>query len=193
MALEGRGFTVCAEAASCASAVDAAVREQPDVCLLDVHIPGGGVAAAREIVATLPGSAVVMLTVSYDESDMFQALLAGACGYLLKDINPDRLPAALEGALNGEAALPRSMTARLIEELRARDRRKRLPVVGRQQARLTAREWDVLQLLKDGKTTDEVARDLSISAVTVRSHVSGVLKKLQVKDRAAAIRAITDR
>ena len=193
MALEGRGFTICGEAGTAQAAVEAAVEQQPDVCLLDVHMPGGGINAAREIVQKLPHSAVVMLTVSSEDSDMFEALLAGAAGYLLKDINPDRLPAALEGALNGEAAMPRNLTARLIEEFRVREGKKRLPILKRQQARLTSREWEVLQLLREGKKTSEIAEQLSVSKVTVRSHVAATLKKLKVKDRDEAVKLVQER
>src|ERR671931_1897007 len=87
-ALNGEGFTVCAEVADGPAAVEAAVRERPDICLLDIHMPGNGIAAAAEISAQVPESAIIMLTVSQADEDLFAALRAGASGYLLKDTNP---------------------------------------------------------------------------------------------------------
>src|SRR3954471_4613680 len=101
LALEEGGFTVCAEAASGPSAVQAALAERPDVAVLDVHMPGSGITAAREITDQLPDTAVVMLTVSRDDADLFQALRAGARVYLVKAIEPTRLPLALQGVLDG--------------------------------------------------------------------------------------------
>lgn len=185
-ALEGSAFEVCAEVANGPAAVEAALRELPDVCLLDVHMPGGGgIDAAAEISARLPGTAIVMLTVSAEEQDLFDAIRAGAAGYLLKDIDPARLPAALEGVLAGEAAIPRRLVGRIVEELSERSRR-RVPLEHRGGAELTSREWETVELLRDGASTAEVAERLSISQVTVRRHVSEVLRKLHVPDRTAA-------
>lgn len=187
-ALDGRGFRVIAEAADGAAALEAALRERPDVCLLDVHMPaGGGIVAARAIVDRLPGTVVVMLTVSRDDDDLFESLRAGAVGYLLKDTDPDRLPNALRGVLQGEAALPRTLMARVLEEFRTRQKRRRLPLMRAAGAELSDREWDVLERLRAGETTKEIAAALAISEVTVRRHVSGVLAKLQVPDRKAAL------
>src|SRR5437016_6176431 len=97
LALERGGFEVCAEVADGPSAIEAARREAPDVCLLDIHMPGDGIHAAETISRELPETAVVMLTVSRLDSDLFDALRAGASGYLLKDIDPARLPLALHG------------------------------------------------------------------------------------------------
>ena len=185
--LERGGFVVCAEAGDARSAIEAARREQPDVCLLDIHMPGDGIHAAETISSELPGAAVVMLTVSRTDSDLFNALRAGAAGYLLKDIDPARLPLALQGVLEGEAALPRHLVALLIEEFRERKRRRRIPVVGRRGVELTDREWEVLELMRQGLATDEIARRLFISAVTVRTHISAVLRKLHVPSREAAL------
>src|SRR5438132_2558643 len=187
MALERGGFEVCAEAGDGQSAVEAALRELPDVCLLDIHMPGDGIHAAETISRELPDAAVVMLTVSRTDADLFNALRAGASGYLLKDIDPVRLPLALRGVLEGEAALPRRLVALLIEEFRERKRRRRIPLVGRRGVELTDREWEVLELMKQGLTTDEIASHLFISPVTVRTHVSAILKKLHVPTREAAI------
>jgi DNA-binding NarL/FixJ family response regulator len=186
-ALEAGGFEVCAETGDAAGAIDAAVREQPEVCLLDIHMPGDGIHAAEVISRELPNAAVVMLTVSREDSDLFDALRAGASGYLLKDIDPARLPLALHGVLQGEAALPRQLVALLIEEFRERRRRRRIPLRGRRSAELTDREWEVLQLMRQGAQTEEIAARLFISPVTVRTHVSAILRKLHVPTREAAI------
>ena len=142
--------------------------------------------AARAIASQSPDTAVVMLTVSRDDADLFAALRAGARGYLLKDIDPARLPMALEGVLAGEAALPRGLVARLIDEFRTRDGsadRRQGPL-----AKLTDREWEVLKAMQQGKSTAEMAADMFVSAVTVRTHVSAILRKLQVTAREAAVR-----
>ena len=186
-ALEMDGFVVCAQAADARAAIEAARTEKPDVCLLDIHMPGDGIHAAETISRELPDAAVVMLTVSRTDADLFNALRAGASGYLLKDIDPTRLPLALRGVLEGEAALPRRLVALLIEEFRERKRRRRVPLVGRRGVELTDREWEVLELMKQGLTTDEIAGRLFISPVTVRTHVSAILKKLHVSTREAAL------
>jgi DNA-binding NarL/FixJ family response regulator len=193
LALGGDDFQVCAEAGDADGAVAAARRERPDICLLDIYMPGGGIRAAEEIHRELPEAAIVMLTVSADAGDLFDALRAGASGYLLKDADPTRLPHALRGVLDGEAALPRTLTARLIEEFRERGRRRRLRLGRRRTVELTPREWDVLELLNERRTTSEMADRLTISPVTVRRHVSEILHKLQVPDRAAALRLLARR
>jgi two-component system, NarL family, nitrate/nitrite response regulator NarL len=187
-ALEDGGFTVVAEAARADAAVESAIRERPDVCVLDVNMPGSGIAAAARIADELPGTAVVMLTVSRDDEDLFAALRAGALGYLLKDMDPGRLAAALRGVLSGEAALPRTLVARVVEEFRAAERKPSLPLVRRRGAKLTAREWEVLEMLREQLSTAEIARRLGLSDVTVRRHVSSILAKLRVPDRRAMAR-----
>jgi DNA-binding NarL/FixJ family response regulator len=192
-ALEKAGFTVCAEVADGPSAVEAAVRERPDICLLDIHMPGSGISAAAEISAQVPETAIIMLTVSQADEDLFAALRAGASGYLLKDTNPMRLPLALEGVLRGESALPRVLVGRLIDEFRGRQRRRTIPLVSRRGAQLTSREWEVLELLREGHSTSEIAHRLYITRVTVRSHVAAILRKLEVPDRVSAIRLFEER
>lgn len=193
LALAGSGFSVCAEVGDAASAIAAALRERPDVCLLDINMPGGGIAAAAEISSQLPDAAIVMLTVSRDDADLFDALRAGASGYLLKDIDPARLPLALEAVLAGEAAMPMGLVSRLVDEFRARSGRRRLLAGRTRGAQLTDREWDVLDLLRDGHTTAEIAGRLTITPVTVRRHISEILRKLRVPDRAAAVRLLDER
>jgi DNA-binding NarL/FixJ family response regulator len=190
--LENDGFAVCAEVASGPAAVEAALVEAPDVCLLDIRMPGGGIAAASEIARALPDTAIVMLTVSRDDADLFDALRAGACGYLLKDVDRADLPAALRGALAGEAPLPANLVARLIEEFRERGRRKRLLLKKNPGVQLRNREWEVLELLREGLSTAEIAQRLFIAEVTVRTHVSSILKKLRVPDREAAVQLLEE-
>jgi DNA-binding NarL/FixJ family response regulator len=188
-ALQEGGFVVCEEAADADGAVAAAMEHRPDVCLLDIHMPGNGISAAGRITSRLPDTAVVMLTVSREDSDLFDALRAGASGYLLKDTDPARLPLALRGVLAGEAALPRTLAARLVEEFQGRERR-RLPLLKKRGAKLTSREWEVLELMRQGLSTAEMAGRLFVSKATVRSHVATLLKKLQVPDREAAVRLL---
>jgi DNA-binding NarL/FixJ family response regulator len=185
--LEHAGMVICAETGDAAGAVEAAIREKPDLCLIDVHMPGSGIAATKSITDALPDTSVIMLTVSRDDNDLFDALRAGASGYLLKDMDPDRIPNALLGVLAGEAALPRTLLIRVMDEFRERGRRRRVSLAGRKTADLTDREWEVLHLLRDGATTAEIANRLFVSQATVRSHVAAVLRKLKVKDRREAI------
>jgi DNA-binding NarL/FixJ family response regulator len=188
--LDADGFEIVAETSNARSAVELAVSLQPDVCLLDIHMPGSGIAAAEEISRSLPDCAVVMLTYSRDDDDLFDSLRAGARGYLLKDMDPDRLGWALHGVLAGEAALPRSLVSRVLEEFQGRSRRK-LFVVGQRPTQLTSREWEIMELLRTGLSTEDVGRRLFVTPGTVRVHVSSVLKKLRVPDRASAIRALS--
>lgn len=182
------GFSVCAEAADAAEAVQAAVRERPDVCLLDIRMPGSGLAACWEIASRLPQAKIVMLTVSEEDSDLFTALHAGAAGYLVKTMNLERLPHALRGVVEGEAPIQRTLVTRMVERLHAADpRRRRLAVDGPLPERLTSREWEVLELLAQDQTTAEIARRLSLSATSVRVHIHAIVHKLGVADRAAAV------
>lgn len=184
-------FEVCAEAADAAGAVAAARRERPDVCLLDIRMPGSGIAAARDITAVLPDTAVVMLTVSRQDEDLFDALRAGAKGYLLKGMDDTRLGEALRAVLAGEASLPGTLVARLVEEFRDREeRRVRLPEGGA--AVLTGKEWDVLELMRTGLTTGQIAQRLFVSPSTVRSHISVILRKLRVPDRRSVLKLLAD-
>ncbi|HVM21297.1 MAG TPA: response regulator transcription factor [Egibacteraceae bacterium] len=191
-ALETAGWEVCAESPDAKAAYEMAVAHRPDVVLLDIHMPGSGVAAAERISNELPDTSVVMLTVSRNDVDLFAALRAGASGYLLKDIDPDRLSPALEGVLRGEAALPRNLVARLMEEFRGRGRR-RMTLPNRKAVNLTSREWEVLELMGQGLRTADIAERLQVSAVTVRTHVSSILRKLHVPDRAAAVKLLAER
>src|SRR4051812_29468732 len=189
--LEDGGFLVVGQATTGEEAVTLALEHAPDVCVLDVRMPGmGGIAAAAQIADRVPGTAVVMLTVSDADEDVFAALAAGASGYLLKDTDPSRLPFALHGVLAGEAALPRQLMARVLDEFRGRRKRRRLPLMRLLGTDLSEREWEVLELLGEDLSTREVAQRLGIGEVTVRRHASAVVRKLGVADRAAALRLL---
>lgn len=180
-------FTVCASAADAAEAVEAALRERPDLCLIDIRMPGGGIEAAWEITARLPASRVVMLTVSREDDDLFRALRAGASGYLLKDIDPGRMGHALSDVLAGEVAIPRALVTRVVEEFRERGPRRRALLAGGLGEPLTSREWQVLDLLRQDLSTAQIAGKLSVTQATVRSHIAAILRKLRVPDRRSAI------
>ncbi len=189
MSLMRGGFSVVAEAADRDGAVGAVVRERPDVCLLDVRMPGGGIEAARRVAAQAPATAVVMLTVSSSAEDVLASMRAGAVGYLPKDTHPDRLPAALCGVLKGEIALPRALVGLVLSQFRDFTAAAADPVrVG--EVELTARESEILRMLRSGLTTAEISDLLSLSPITIRRHISAGVAKLGVADRGAAVRAI---
>jgi DNA-binding NarL/FixJ family response regulator len=198
--IEDARFEVCAESGNAAGAVAAAVRERPDVCVLDVELPGGGLSAAWEIGGRLPQAKLVMLTVSDADGDLFAALRAGAEGYLLKTAEFSHLPDLLAGVCAGEAAVDPVFVARLIRHFRTREPRWRQPVdrvaAGPRRAgsdstppgaRLTSREWEVLQLLSEELSTAQIAGSLMISSSAVRVHIAAAVRKLGVPDRAAAV------
>ncbi len=184
-ALEAGGIEVVAEAGTAEQAVQLTLEHEPDVALLDVHMPGNGIRAALRIGKEAPGTAVVMLTQSKEDEDLFDSLRAGAVGYLLKDTSPAALPVALRSVLAGEAAMPPSLVARVLQEFRGPSRR-RFALRSPQTEKLSPREYEVMEMLSQGKSTEEVAKELFLSPTTVRVHVSTVLKKLAVKDRESA-------
>ena len=172
-------FTVVAVAADAADAVSAAVRERPDVALLDMRMPGNGAAAAWEITARLPGTRVVMLTISRSDDDLFAALRAGVSGYLLKDVSAQELVNAARLAIEGKAVIHPTLTRAFIEEVQLVDRRPEAP--------LSKREAEILQMVAYGSTTKEVAHDLGISPHTVKTHLERIFEKLGANDRAQAV------
>ena len=187
------GMDVCAEAADAAHAVQRALETNPDICLLDIRMPGGGVAAAWEIAARLPTAKIVMLTVSADDASLFAALRAGAVGFLVKDIDLRILPRALSDAAEGRAAIPRALVARLVRQFHGTDPRFRTTAVaGDLGPRLTSREWDVLVGLADGLSTREIGRRLQLKQSGVRAHISAIVRKLGVKDRDEAVAFFRD-
>jgi DNA-binding NarL/FixJ family response regulator len=190
MALVSGGFDVVGEAADRDGAVSGVLAKRPDVCLLDIYMPGSGLAAAKTIAAEAPETSIVMLTVSDSTEDVLAALRAGAVGYLPKDTRPDRLAAALCGVLKGEAALPRALVGRVLSEFRGLTAAADDPLrVG--EIELTSRESEILRLLRAGRTTIEIGKLLGLSPITVRRHISTGVAKLGVADRDAAMRAIT--
>ncbi len=187
-ALKEADMVVCAEAADAAHAVQKALETRPDVCLLDVRMPGGGVAAAWEIAARLPTTKVVMLTVSDQDGDLFRALRAGAVSYLVKDIDLSALPQALRDVAEGKAAIPPELVARMVLQFHSNDPRFRTTEVGTELGpRLTSREWDVLAALAEGLSTREIGKRLQLKPSGVRAHISAVVQKLGVRNRQEAV------
>ena len=184
--LQRAGIVVVAEAHNGQQAVELALFYRPDVVLMDVVMPElDGISATRRIVKDLPEQLIVMLT-SSDEDEMgFVGLRAGAVGYLSKDVDVDKLPQALEGAREGEAAISRRLSMQLIEQLR----RVPEPATGMRPVKspLTAREWEVVDLLYEGRTTDEIADTLVLSTETVRSHIKNLMRKLGANTREQAV------
>jgi DNA-binding NarL/FixJ family response regulator len=194
-----RGLEICATAADAAGAVSCAMRERPDVCVLDVRLPGGALPATWEIGARLPLAKVLMLGASAEDEELIAAIRAGVQGYLLKTGGVDSLTAAIYGVWVGEAAVDPRFVARLLRHLRIREPRWRRPagagrggpvIPGVLDHRLTSREWEVLDLLSEELTTADIARSLTISSSAVRVHISAVVRKLGVPDRAAAVEVL---
>jgi DNA-binding NarL/FixJ family response regulator len=188
-ALEADGFVVCGEAGNAARAVQLAEELGPDVCLVDLNMPGDGRVALALLAERVPDAALVVLTVSRDDRDLFDALRAGARGYLLKDTDPGRMATALRTVLAGEAVLPGSLLAQVRETFRRPRGRLRLRRPGVQ---LSEREWEVLELLNEGLSTAEIAARLYVAPVTVRSHVAAILRKLQVRSRDEVLSLLSD-
>jgi DNA-binding NarL/FixJ family response regulator len=192
-ALEAGGLRIIAEADTAEDVFAATVKHRPTVCLLGVYLPGGGILVAERIKATLPETKVVMLSSSDRDEDLFAAVRAGADGYLLKTTSAERLAMAVAGAVSGEAAIPRRLVARLVQDYRGRGRGRVLHLAGSNRSiELTAREFDVVTRLIDGESTAEIARDLRISEVTTRRHISSVEHKLEAPDRRAALALIAN-
>jgi DNA-binding NarL/FixJ family response regulator len=191
-ALADAGFEVCAAVRDASGAVAAVLEHDADVALLDVRMPGGGIAAAAEIARTHPSTMTVMLTVSSDDADLFAAVAAGAVGYLVKGLRDSDLVAALRSVLDGEAALPPSLVRRVLNEFQVRERHRMPSRAQPRWTRLSTREREVLDLLAEGCATAEIARRLFVSQVTVRTHISTILRKLEVPDREAAVRVVRE-
>ncbi len=181
----------CTEAADADSAVAMAVRERPDVCLLGLDASSQGLRVASEIAARVPSATVVLLTSKLDEEEFMAAVRAGASGYLSENLDPTRLPHVVRGALRGEAAVPRRFVSRLLEELKTRDRRRSVVLAGGARVMLTAREWEVVELLLRSETTTEIARELGVAPVTVRRHLGSVERKLGVTSRAEVVELLS--
>jgi two-component system response regulator DevR len=177
------GFQVVAEAGTVAEAIEAARRFQPDIVVMDVRLPdGSGVEACREIRSELPETRVVMLTSYPDEEAVLSAIVAGASGYLLKQIRARDLMSALETVGRGGSLLDPAVTEKVLERIR------RIATGGQSDelAALTAQEQRILLLVAEGKTNKEIAAEIFLSDKTVKNYVSSILSKLNLERRAQA-------
>jgi DNA-binding NarL/FixJ family response regulator len=190
VALEADGFVIVGEAATAADVVNTAVVRRPDACLLDLDLPGGGIAATKAISERVPETGVVILAASASKADLLDAIRAGASGYLLKSIDALGLSVAVRRALAGEAAIPRRLVRSLFEEIRERGTRRQMPLQRERRAGLTPREWQVLELIFEGLPTREIAVQLGVTDVTVRRHASQVVRKLGVPNRTTLTRRL---
>lgn len=187
-AIQRAGIVVIAEAPGGREAVELSAHYRPDVILMDLLMPGtDGIDATREILARQPDAKILMVSSSEDEALELLALRVGACGFLSKSVDIEAIPRAIRAAHAGEAVIRRALTSRLVDALR----RTREDGAGIRPVRspLTEREWEVLDLLCQGMSTDEIADALVLSSETVRSHVKSVLRKLRVSSRRDAVAA----
>lgn len=188
-ALLGRdtGLRIVAEAADAKEAIEHARTLQPDVVLLDNHMPGvSGVAALPELRAAAPAAIVLMLTVSEDAADLAAALQGGAAGYLLKTMDGDELGTAIRRAVAGDSVIAPEMTAKLVQAWRsATNPTAPAPAAGTLDV-LSPRERDILRGIARGHSNKEIARDLGIAETTVKIHVQHILRKLDLNSRVQA-------
>jgi DNA-binding NarL/FixJ family response regulator len=177
--------TVVAEAQNGAEAVRACLEHRPDVVLLDVVMPElDGISATRQIIEAIPDQVVLLLTSSDDDEFGMLGLRAGASGFLTKDLDLAVLGRSLRGAHAGEAVVSRQFGKKLLEYVRRTpDPRGLRPI----KSTLTPREWEVMSMIVEHKTTDQIAESLVLSPETVRSHVKHILRKLGARSRAEAI------
>ncbi len=183
--LEEQGVQVVGEAASGAEAVQIVRELAPDVVVMDLNMPGmGGIDATRHITSIAPLTRVVMLTISDQDSDVMDAIFAGACGYLLKDSSIQDLMAGIQAASRGESLISPAIAARLLQRVRATSTQ---PEIARTiKAELSEREIEVLKLIANGKDNAVIAGELHISPKTVKNHISNILMKLQIDNRIQA-------
>jgi DNA-binding NarL/FixJ family response regulator len=175
------GFQVVAEAGTVAEAVEQARRFEPDIVIMDVRLPdGSGIEACRDIRAERPSTRVIMLTSYPDEEAVLSAIVAGASGYLLKQIRARDLVAAIETVGRGESLLDPAVTERVLERVR------RIASGGQNEelAQLTPQEQKILMLVAEGKTNKEIASEVFLSDKTVKNYVSSILAKLNLERRA---------
>jgi two-component system, NarL family, response regulator LiaR len=162
--------------------LELARRHRPEVVLLDDELPGlGEIAGLQQLAAATPDSRVVVITGRYDEERAVRAVLAGAAGYLGRELAPAALPRVVRAVIRGEAAIPRSLTMAFIELARVEAGMR--PI----RSALTPREWEVLDLLTTGASTQEISNELVVSIDTVQSHIKHILRKLRVHSRAEAV------
>ena len=180
---EGPDTELAGSATTGTEAVDLAIATQPDVVVMDLHMPGlNGIEATRRIVADSPHVAVLVLTMFDDDDSIFSALRAGARGYLLKGADQEQIRAAIRAAANGEIIFGTQLAARMLAYFTT-PASAPAPVF----PQLTDREREVLDLVAQGRANPAIAVKLGLSQKTVRNHVSNILTKLQVADRAQAI------
>ncbi|WP_432866251.1 response regulator [Microbispora rosea] len=187
MILTANGIEVTAEVANGEEAVAAVRRTRPDVVLMDIRMPQmDGLEATRRILANGSEGTRVLILTTYDlDHYVYAALAAGASGFLLKDVSPEHLVAAVRLVRSGDALLAPTITRRLVERFARRDDRK--PALHRDLSDLTPRELDVLRLLATGLSNAELADRLSLSVATVKTHVASILSKLGLRDRVQAV------
>jgi len=179
-----QGFEVVGEAGDGAEAVRKARTLTPDLVLMDIHMPGtDGLEATRQIVSALPATRVVILTVSEEDADLFEAIKCGAHGYLLKTVEPEELCALLRGVFRGEAPLSRATAAKILKQFSGRAAKAPETAPG---GDLTAREKEVLELLVSGLTNKEIGARLKIAENTVKNHLKSILAKLHLDNRVQA-------
>ena len=188
MILGAAGIPVVAEAADGAQAVAAVLKHRPDVVLMDIRMPEmDGLEATRRILAARAGEGcrIIILTTFDLDQYVYAALTAGASGFLLKDVTPEQLVAAVRMVRAGDALLAPSITRRLVERFAPQQRPR--PGVHRDLSELTPRELEVLRLLARGLSNAELAAQLTLSEATVKTHVARILAKLQLRDRVQAV------
>ncbi|HEY7207078.1 MAG TPA: response regulator transcription factor [Gaiellaceae bacterium] len=183
--LEEQRVQVVGEAATGTEAVQIVRELAPDVVVMDLNMPGmGGVEATRHISAIAPLTRVLMLTISDQDSDVMDAIIAGACGYLLKDSSIQDLIAGIDAASRGESLISPTIAAKVLQRVRATGSDADIAETIR--AELSDREIEVLKLIANGKDNAVIAADLCISPKTVKNHISNILMKLQIDNRIQA-------
>jgi DNA-binding NarL/FixJ family response regulator len=192
LVLEENGFEVVAEASDGKSAAAAAMRERPEICLVHINLDGDGIAAAALVKDRAPATATIVLARVPDVDELVDALRAGASGYVPESAGADGIARAVDVVCRGDPAIPRELLGALAEEFRARGLRRRVSRSGRAAVELTRRQSEVLELLRQGLSTAEIAARLRIAPVTVRRHVGLALGKLAAEDRAAAMRMLDE-
>ena len=183
--LEEQGVNVVGEAENGETAIRLASDLAPDVVIMDLNMPGfGGVETTRRLSSLAPLSRVVVLTISADDDDVMNAVMAGACGYLLKDSSIQELIAGIRAASEGESLISPQIAAKVLQRLRAQS--KDADAAETIRAELSDRELQVLKLIANGKDNAQIARELFISPKTVKNHISNILMKLQIENRIQA-------
>jgi DNA-binding NarL/FixJ family response regulator len=183
--LETHGFSVVGETGEAEAAISAVERLRPDIVLLEIQLAGNGLIAIRRIARAAPRTLIVVLSRSDRPDDVIAAFAHGASGYLLKGLSGARLASTLRAADRGEPAVSRALVPHLVDEIRRGSARRVALPAG--PVTLTPREWEVAELLREGNSTADIAERLGVSPVTVRRHVSLLLRKLDVKSRQDAV------